>query len=467
MVLLTGPTQIAVAAPAATNSAAYQSELSDIKAAQASLTDAQKANIDYWSAGGALRWNEILREAVTASDLPPAPNPDGSYPSPDPTNPFADPRFPFSNPPYASRAYSYVSAAQYDALKVAWYYKFLYNRQSPFMNDNGIKDLMPNSNVPSYPSEDAVEAGVNLALLTLLFPTSAVEITQKAQDQQQAAMQSGRATASDIAAGLQIGQAVAALFKARAGTDGLKAASGNAAIWQGLVTTTAARGETPWISQDIPPRPPMLPLFNNVKGWMMQPADFLSIRPGPPPSTSSQQFQQETVEVKNAVANITDAQRATVFKWADGVSTPTPSGHWNAIAVPYITAAKFSEVRTASAFALLNMSLMNAAISCWDAKYYYFNPRPTQTDPSIKTEIPIPNFPSYVSGHSVFSGAAADVLSYLFPSGATDFNAQMQEAALSRLYGGIHYRSDITVGVALGKSVGDFTVTFAKSDGAD
>jgi len=167
------------------------------------------------------------------------------------------------------------------------------------------------------------------------------------------------------------------------------------------------------------------------------------------------------------VANLTDSQRATIYKWADGVSTPTPSGHWNAIAVPYITAAKFSEVRTARTFALLNMSLMNAAIGCWDSKYYYFNPRPTQTDPSIKTEIPIPNFPSYVSGHSVFSGAAADVLSYLFPNGTSDFNAQMQEAALSRLYGGIHYRSDITEGMSHGKHIGDFMITWAKSDGAD
>ncbi len=467
MILLTGPTQITVAAPAATDSAAYLSELSDIKAAQAKITDAQKANIEYWSAGGALRWNEILREEVAASDLPPAPNPDGSYPAPDPTNPFADPRFPFSNPPYAARAYSYVSAAQYDALKVAWYYKFLYNRESPFMLDNGVKSLMPKSDVPSYPSEDAVEAGVNLALLTLLFPTSVDEITQKAKDQQEAALLSGRATASDIAAGLQIGKAVAALFKARAGTDGLKAATGNPAIWQGLVDSTKARGESPWISQDIPPRPPMLPLFGNVKGWMMLPADFVSVRPGPPPSTGSAQFQQETAEVKHAVANLTDAQRATVYKWADGVSTPTPSGHWNAIAVPYIVAAKFSEVRTARTFALLNMSLMNAAIGCWDAKYFYFNPRPSQVDPTIKVEISLPNFPSYVSGHSVFSGAAADVLSYLFPSGAADFNAQMQEAAMSRLYGGIHYRSDITAGMSHGKSIGDFMITFARSDGAD
>jgi hypothetical protein len=467
MILLTGPTQIAVAAPNPTNSPAYLAEISSIKASQAQLTDAQKANIAYWSAGGALRWNEILREDVAASDLPPAPNPDGSYPSPDPNNPFADPRYPFSNPPYAARAYAYVSAAQYDALKVAWYYKYLYNRPSPYQVDNAVLSLLPKSGVPSYPSEDAVEAGVNLAMLTLLFPTSVAEITQKAQDQQNAAILSGRATPSDIAAGLQIGQAVAALYKARAGSDGMKAAGGNATIWQSFVDSTIARGETPWISQENPPRPPMLPLYNKVVGWMITPADVLSTRADPPPSTKSDQFKQETAEVKSAVANLTDAQRATVYKWNDGASSPTPPGHWNAIAVPYITAANLSEVRIARTFALLNMTMENAAIGCWDTKYTYFNPRPSQVDPTIKVEIPLPNFPSYDSGHSVFSGAAADLLSYLFPTGSTDFNAMAQEAALSRLYGGIHYRSDINAGLTQGKKIGDMMITYAKTEGAN
>jgi hypothetical protein len=79
----------------------------------------------------------------------------------------------------------------------------------------------------------------------------------------------------------------------------------------------------------------------------------------------------------------------------------------------------------------------------------------------------LPNFPSYDSGHSVFSAAASEVLSYLFPNGASYFDQQMQEAAMSRLYGGIHYRSDIEGGKAHGKRVGDFTVAFAKTDGAN
>ena len=124
--------------------------------------------IEYWSSGGVLRWNEILLGLVSRFNLPPAPMPDNSYPVPDANNPFADPNFPFANPPYASRAYSYVTVAQYDALKAAWYYKFLYNRPAPSKVDSAVKRLGPASDLPAYPSEDAVLSGVTAELLKLL-----------------------------------------------------------------------------------------------------------------------------------------------------------------------------------------------------------------------------------------------------------------------------------------------------------
>lgn len=128
MIALTGPTQIAVAPPGQVTALDYQAELTAIKNAQAALTADQRRAIEYWGSGGVLRWNEILLGLVSRFNLPPAPLPDNSYPVPDANNPFADPNFPFANPPYASRAYSYVTVAQYDALKAAWHYKFLYNR---------------------------------------------------------------------------------------------------------------------------------------------------------------------------------------------------------------------------------------------------------------------------------------------------------------------------------------------------
>ena len=127
----------------------------------------------------------------------------------------------------------------------------------------------------------------------------------------------------------------------------------------------------------------------------------------------------------------------------------------------------FSEVRWARNMALLNMSLMDAAIVCWDTKYYYFNPRPTQLNPEIKTLTGIPNFPSYISGHSTFSGAAATILGHIIPARADDYNAMAQEASLSRLYGGIHYRSDCQIGLNVGKSVGDKAIERAVTDGAE
>ena len=467
MIVLNSPTQVAVPAPLSVTDPAYRAELDAIKQAQSQITDGQRQTIDYWSRGGVLRWNEILLELVAQANLPSAPISDGTYPFPDANNPFADPNFPFANPPYAARAYSYVSVAQYEALKVVWYYKYLYNRAAPSRVDSSVQALRPGSDLPGYPSEDAVLSGVTSAMLQLLFPTAVEAITLKAAEQRQAALLAGRASASDIAAGLALGQAVANIVITRARGDGMGAAIGNAALWQSLADQATARGETPWRSLESPPRPPMLPLFGRVTPWMMTTADIVAERPGPPPSTSSPQMAQELAEVRDTLKHLTRRQLAIAYKWADGVGTPTPPGHWNFIAAPYIADAQFSEVRAARALALLNMSMQDAAVACWDVKYAYFNPRPSQLDRSIRTAVGLPNFPAYISGHSTFSAAAAEVLSYLFPSGAASFDADKEEASISRLYAGIHYRSDLEVGKAHGKRIAGYTVQEAKKDGAD
>ena len=467
MIVLTGPTQIAVAAPGSTTGLDYQAELNAIKSAQARITPEQRKAIDYWSRGGVLRWNEILIGLVARYNLQPPPNVDNSYPVPDANNPFAEPQFPFANPPYAARAYSYVTVAQYDALKAAWYYKYLYNRPAPWRVDSSIQSLMPASDLPAYPSEDAVLSGVTAEMLKLLFPAAVDEITLKAAEQRQAAMLAGRATSTDLAAGLALGQAVATAFVARAGADGMRTAGGSPAIWAAMAAGAAARGEIPWKSMDVPARPPMLPLFGSVRAWMMTPADIVRERPGPPPSTSSELMARDVAEVRRYVDTGTREELAIANFWADGPSTPTPPGHWNFIAQPYVRKAEMSEVRAARTFALLNMALHDAAVGCWETKYFYFNPRPSHLDPELKSVIGLPNFPSYTSGHSTFSGAAAEVLSYVFPSGAAEFQRQASEASISRLYGGIHYRTDLEVGLAHGKRIGGYSVTFARTDGAD
>lgn len=465
--LLTAPDEFTLDAPIATNTPAFTREINEIKSYQTNISEDQKEIIKYWSAGGVLRWNEIMRTLVARHNRPPYQNEDGTYPAPSGANPFANPQFPFSSPPYAARAYAYVSAAQYDAMVATWYYKKLYNRAAPFTVDTSLQVLIPKSTMPSYPSEDGVLSGVTVELLKLLFPTEIAYIEEKAEEQKIYRIISGANVRSDVDAGIILGRKIAAKFIARASTDGTGAAIGNQALWTQLETQTAATGETPWLSLELPKRPPMLPLFGKVKSFLMSPEMVIASRPIAPPSTKSEQFAKELAEIKNYSTNPSRKNMEIVTFWADGVGTYTPPGHWNAIASESFVELNYSEVRWARNMALLNIAMMDAAISCWDAKYTYFNPRPSQVDPSIKTLTGTPNFPSYVSGHSTFSGAANVILSHLIPSKSHVFEEMALEASNSRMYGCIHYRSDCEKGLELGKKVGGFAVARATIDGAE
>ncbi len=465
-VLITDPTVFTVAAPDATTSPAYVADLNEIKAYQRSLTSDQRAVIKYWSAGAVLRWNEILRDLVAKHNVPPYQNPDGTYPAPSSTNPFSYPQFPFSNPPFAARAYAYVSAAEYDALIAAYHFKKQYNRSAPYKNDGSIQALVPKSALPSYPSEDAVVSGAAVEMMKLLFPTEIEYIQQKAAEQKIYRIMAGANVRGELDAGESLGKQVADVFTARARTDKAGAAIGTPAYWTQLQTQTAAKGEIYWISLETPKRPPMLPLFTKVKPFLFDTLTVVALRPGPPHSTGSPEFKADNDEVLNYSQHATRANEDLVAFWADGVATYTPTGHWNAIAADEFVKQNYSEVRWARNFALLNMAEMDAAIVCWDTKYFYFNPRPTQINSAIKTLTGIPNFPSYTSGHSNFSGAAATVLTFLLPDRGSKFNDLAQQAALSRLVGAIHTRQDIEVGLTTGKAVGQYAVQRAQADGA-
>jgi PAP2 superfamily len=466
-ILLTRPDTFAVAAPAATGSPAYTADLNEIIGYQTHMTSALQSQINYWSAGGVLRWNEIMRDLVAKYNLAPYQNANGTYPIPSSTNPFAYPLFPFSNPPYAARAYAYVSAAQYDALVACWYYKSLYKRNAPYVNDSIIKPMAGKTNLYSYPSEGAVVAGATAELMQLLFPDEIATIQQDLAQQELSLIASGAAARSDVTAGEALGRQVADVFLARGRADNASKAVGNATIWAAYVTTAQAQSQIPWYSLETPSRPPMLPLFGAVKGFLVDSAAIVSLDPGPPPSTSSDSMKAQTEAAYNTVKNATREQLSQVQFWADGTGTWTPPGHWNYIAEQDFITQNYSEVRWARNFALLNMAEMDAAIVCWDIKYKYFNPRPTQMDAAIRTLTGVPNFPSYVSGHSMFSSAAAAILGHLIPARAQAYATLAQQAADSRIYAGIHFTIDCTVGMTVGQKVGNYAVTRAESDGAD
>lgn len=466
--LLTAPNEFACPAPVATTSPDYIIQLNEIKSFQDNISGDEEKLVKYWGAGAVLRWNEIMRELVAKHNLPPYQNPDGTYPIPSANNPLAYPFFPFANPPYAARAYAYLSAAQYDACIAGYHYKTVYNRAAPFTVDANIKTLLPKSTLPSYPSEDAVVMGASVEILRLMFPGDQDFINQKAEEHKRARLIAGANVRSDLDAGEALGKLVAAKFIGRARTDRAGAAVGNATIWAQIEADCVARGEIPWYSQETPKRPGMLPLYGKVRTWLFDSLTMVtSIRPPAPPLTGSAKFKEETEEIYQMQKNLTREQKAIATFWSDGVGTYTPPGHWNYIAATEFAQLNFSEARWARNMALLNMSIMDAGIACWDAKYFYYNPRPMQMDTRIKTDIGLPNFPAYISGHSTFSGAAATVLGYIIPAKAQQFTDMAKEASISRMYGAIHYRSDCEMGIVTGNKIGAYAITRGHTDGAE
>ncbi len=456
----------AVPAPEDASSTAYQAELADLKTKMAAATAEQQNLARHWGANGVLRWHAIAREMAAQYNVPPNYNPDGTYPSPDPMNPTAYPRFPFANPPYASRAFALLAVAQYDALVTAWHHKFQHNRLAPYKNDNTIRPLIPENDLPSYPSEDAVVAAASRELLKFLFPGEVAKINALAEEHKNSRLWAGANVQSDLDAGEALGVAVATQIINYAKTDKMGMAN-NQPGFQLQINDARARGiEHIWTSRDVPSRPPMLPSYGNVKTWNLDQATMISLRPAAPPQPGTPAFETAINELRDMAKNRTRDQFRIASYWADGVGSYTPPGHWNRKAAEYIHEKQLNEIRSARAMALTNTAIQDAGIACWDVKYYYLLPRPTEVDPNVTTCTGIPNFPAYTSGHSTFSGSAAEILAYLFPDKASEVNAMASEASVSRIYGCIHYRFDSEVGLAHGKQIGAFAVQRGQSDGS-
>jgi membrane-associated phospholipid phosphatase len=465
--VLSSGSEISLPAPESPTSPGYLAEIESLKRIAGTLTSEQKDAVQGWGGNGVIRWHELAREFAALYNVPPNYNADGTYPVPDPANPALFPRFPFCNPPYASRALALLSVAQYDALVAGWKLKFLHNRLAPSQYDPSISQLIPINALPSWPSEDAVVAAASREILKFLFPGEKELITQKAEEHKNSRLWAGANVQSDIDAGDSLGRKVAERIIAYAKSDRMSQAN-NQAGYGALKDAAIARGFTElWLSQDIPARPPMLPYFGNVKPWNFNDSVKVAIRPAAPPKVGSPELNTALDELRDMAKNRSAEQWRIASYWADGVGSYTPPGHWDRMACELIYEKELNEIRSARVLALACTALQDAGIVCWDTKYYYLLPRPTQVDRSITTSTGIPNFPAYTSGHSTFSAAAATVLSYLFPDHATALESRAKEASNSRIYGCIHFKFDCEVGLESGKKVGEFAVERGKNDGSD
>src|SRR3989442_14299828 len=117
--------------------------------------------------------------------------------------------------------------------------------------------------------------------------------------------------------------------------------------------------------------------------------------------------------------------------------------------------------------ALVAVAVYDATIAGWDSKYAWNRPHPSQSDPAIAPLVSVSGSPSYPSEHAVAAGAAAAVLSYLFPDSADAFSNMADEAARSRLFAGAAYPSDTAAGLPLGRAGGAAVVADVPADKFD
>jgi PAP2 superfamily len=241
---------------------------------------------------------------------------------------------------------------------------------------------------------------------------------------------------------------------------------------------TPPAGPGLWVPTPPAFRPALQPCWGQLRTFALPTADTCA--PPPPPAYSTDPasaFYVEAKEVQDTVNGLTPAQRETALFWSDdpGV-TGTPAGHSLMIATEVAEQDSLSLDKAAEGLARVGIAVADAFIGCWKTKYIYNLLRPvtyiqeTIGDPAWMPILVTPPFPEYTSGHSVQSGAAAEVLTDLFgpipftdythanrgfaPRAFPDFYAAAHEAAISRLYGGIHYRSAIERGVEQGTCIG-------------
>jgi hypothetical protein len=240
-----------------------------------------------------------------------------------------------------------------------------------------------------------------------------------------------------------IGAAVGKNVVARALGDGFDAQ------WSGTVPT----GYGLWASAFDPARPPLLPRLGAARTFFLARGD--QFRPAAPPAPGSPEFQAALQEVRRFSDTRTPEQKRIAEFWAMATG-PLAAGYWNGVADSLVARDRLSESRAAHVLALTNMAAWDANVACHDAKYTYWLARPTQMDPRITLAIGLPNHPSYPSNHGCLSGAAAEVLAMHFAADAGALRAQADEAAISRVYAGVHYRFDGEAGLDIGRRVAAF-----------
>jgi hypothetical protein len=355
-------------------------------------------------------------------------------------------------PPIASRSLAILHASIYDAVNG------IARTHEPYLVQSAVSG--------SASRKAAASAAAHEALVNL-FPARTSIF-----DALHAAILATIPNGPQKTAGIVWGEFVANQILAARANDGSDA----------IVPPPGGSGPGVWVPTPPAFLPYALPQWGFVVPFAMSSSS--QFRPPGPPSLDSERYAADYEEVKELGAAVgstrTEEQSQIALFWADGAGTETPPGHWNSIAQTLADARGNTLEENARLFALLNIATADAAICAWDAKYTFHFWRPVTAIAFAEPElnwmsfIVTPPFPDYVSGHSTFSGAAATVIPLFYGTADLPFTTgsdflpdvyrgfatcldAAEEAAVSRLYGGIHFRSANEDGLQAGISIGEWT----------
>jgi PAP2 superfamily len=379
---------------------------------------------------------------------------------------------PTYSPPVASRSMAYLGITAFEAMA---------SGPGPLRSLAGQVTALtpPPPRQPSVAYDDAMimHAALAAAVRTLFANTGPTgqRVMERFEAKWRAEVASGL-PADVVARSDAHGRAVAEHILAWANTDGGALIENMGFPYDYALTP----GPAHWVptSKIAQQQKPLLPNWAKNRPFMLPSA--AACLPPPPPAYSEDKnsaFYAEAKEVFDTNKNLTPAQKATARFWSDDpMLSPTPPGHWISIALQIMDRDQVPIDRSVDVLARLGMGLADAFIGTWHAKYTYDLLRPVTyirrtMEPNWESPLITPPFPEYPSGHSVQSGAAAAVLTAQFgeafafedathvrdkipPRKFASFWAAAEEAGISRLYGGIHFRAAIDRGLDQGRCIG-------------
>jgi len=194
------------------------------------------------------------------------------------------------------------------------------------------------------------------------------------------------------------------------------------------------------------------------KTWVISSGSAMRL-PAPPASDVTA---TELQWVKDCVNRRDQTTLNGIHYWDAGA----PAYRWMQLAVQYVVSSNLAGPQQTRALALVSAAISDATVAAWDSKYAYNRPHPSSVDPSVAPVVAVPQSPSYPSEHAVAAGAAAAVLSYLFPDQAAKLSDTAYQAAMSRVMAGVAFPSDVLSGLDLGESVGHAVLAYAQQDGS-